>query len=37
MIDYARSIPVMPSPSIAESRDFYCGRLGFGVVAEMND
>ncbi|WP_406872009.1 VOC family protein [Aminobacter sp. P9b] len=38
MTDLARSIPVLPSPDIRESRDFYRDRLGFEVIGpEMND
>lgn len=38
MTDLARSIPVMPSPDIGESRDFYRDRLGFEVIGpEMDD
>ena len=29
--DPARSIPVLPSPDIAATRDFYCDELGFGI------
>jgi catechol 2,3-dioxygenase-like lactoylglutathione lyase family enzyme len=36
--DPARSIPVLPSPDIVETRDFYRDELGFGVVEpEMDD
>lgn len=36
--DPARSIPVLPSPDIAATRDFYCDELGFGIVGpEMDD
>ena len=28
-IDYARCIPILASLDIAETRDFYVGRLGF--------
>jgi len=38
MTDLARSIPVLPSPDIRESRDFYRDKLGFEVIGpEMND
>ena len=38
MTDLARSIPVLPSPDILESRDFYRDRLGFEVIGpEMDD
>lgn len=38
MSDKARSIPVLPSPDILESRDFYRDRLGFEVIGpEMDD
>ncbi|AWC23577.1 Bleomycin-binding protein [Aminobacter sp. MSH1] len=38
MTDLARSIPVLPSPDMRESRDFYRDRLGFEVIGpEMND
>ena len=36
--DAARSIPVLPSPDIMATRDFYRDELGFGVVEpEMDD
>ena len=31
-VDYARTIPILPSPDIAESRAFYRDALGFSVV-----
>jgi len=31
-MDFARAIPILPSPDIAASRDFYRDRLGFAVV-----
>lgn len=37
MTDLARSIPVLPSPDIGESREFYRDRLGFEVVTEMDE
>lgn len=38
MIDFARSIPVLPSPDITESRDFYRDKLGFEIISpEMDD
>ncbi|MDH4989014.1 VOC family protein [Aminobacter anthyllidis] len=38
MTDLARSIPVMPSLDIGESRDFHRDRLGFDVIGpEMDD
>ena len=38
MTDLARSIPVMPSPDIGESRDFYRDRLGFEIIGpDMDD
>ncbi|PWK69029.1 glyoxalase/bleomycin resistance protein/dioxygenase superfamily protein [Aminobacter sp. AP02] len=36
-MDFARSIPVLPTPDIGESRDFYRDKLGFAVVGEMDD
>ncbi len=37
-MDHARTIPVLPSPDIAASRDFYRDSLGFEVVQpEMAD
>ncbi|TGQ69386.1 MAG: VOC family protein [Mesorhizobium sp.] len=37
-VDPARSIPILPSPDITATRDFYRDALGFGVVApEMDD
>jgi catechol 2,3-dioxygenase-like lactoylglutathione lyase family enzyme len=37
-MDYARAIPVLPSPDIKASRDFYRDQLGFEVVQqEMDD
>ncbi|WP_095087480.1 bleomycin resistance protein [Mesorhizobium sophorae] len=36
--DPARSIPILPSPDIEATRDFYRDKLGFGVVEpEMDD
>ena len=36
--DPARSIPILPSPDIQATRDFYRDTLGFGVVGpEMDD
>ncbi|TIT43576.1 MAG: VOC family protein, partial [Mesorhizobium sp.] len=36
--DPARSIPMLPSPDIKATRDFYRDQLGFGVVGpEMDD
>ncbi|RUU95550.1 VOC family protein, partial [Mesorhizobium sp. M6A.T.Cr.TU.017.01.1.1] len=36
--DPARSIPVLPSPDIKATRDFYRDQLGFGIVGpEMDD
>jgi catechol 2,3-dioxygenase-like lactoylglutathione lyase family enzyme len=35
--DPARSIPILPSPDIAESRAFYRDRLGFETVAPDMD
>lgn len=37
MTDLARSIPVLPSPDIRESRDFYRDRLGFEVIGPEMD
>lgn len=31
-VDYARAIPILPSPDIAETRAFYRDALGFSVV-----
>lgn len=37
-MDHARTIPVLPSPDIKASRDFYRDRLGFEVIQpEMDD
>lgn len=37
-VDPARSIPVLPSPNIQVTRDFYRDQLGFSVVGpEMDD
>jgi len=37
-VDYARSIPVLPSPDIKTTRDFYRDSLGFVVLGpEMDD
>ncbi|MBB6410733.1 bleomycin resistance protein [Mesorhizobium sangaii] len=36
--DPARSIPILPSPDVEATRDFYRDELGFGVVEpEMDD
>lgn len=32
MSDFARTLPVLPSPDIDESSAFYVGRLGFGII-----
>ncbi len=37
-VDFARTIPILPSPDIKASRDFYRDRLGFEVIQpEMDD
>jgi catechol 2,3-dioxygenase-like lactoylglutathione lyase family enzyme len=35
--DPARTIPILPSPDIRQTRDFYCGRLGFTAVGPELD
>lgn len=37
LFDPARSIPILPSPDIKESRDFYRDRLGFSVIGPEMD
>lgn len=37
MSDFARAIPVLPSPDLAVSADFYGGRLGFAIVFQAAD
>ncbi len=37
MTDFARTIPVLPSPDIAESSAYYAGRLGFGIIYQAAD
>lgn len=36
LLDPARTIPVLPSPDIAETRAFYRDRLGFVIGLEMD-
>lgn len=36
-VDPARSIPVLPSPDIKATRDFYRDQLGFGIVGPEMD
>jgi catechol 2,3-dioxygenase-like lactoylglutathione lyase family enzyme len=36
-VDFARTIPVLPSPDIKASRDFYRDRLGFEVIQPEMD
>jgi len=37
MVDYARSIPILPSPDIGETVAFYTGPLGFALVGPAMD
>ncbi len=37
MNDFARAIPVLPSPDIAVSAAFYGGRLGFAILYQAED
>jgi catechol 2,3-dioxygenase-like lactoylglutathione lyase family enzyme len=37
VVDYARSIPVLPSPDIGETVAFYTGQLAFALVGPAMD
>lgn len=36
-MDAARAIPILPSSNMAQTRDFYCNRLGFQAVGPASD